>query len=133
MNLILFWADNPTDPAIAGLTIGQVATYGIAIVLVLLAITAFLAVIGPLVYSLLNIGDSWQGIAAIAGVGILAFIAYSISSGDLLAEYGLAKGVGQTASKAIDSVLTLFFILFIPAVALLLFSIVRDVAVGFFK
>lgn len=133
MNLILFWADNPADPAIAGLTIGQVAAYGIAIVLVLLAITTFLAVIGPLIYSLLNISDSWQGIAAIAGIGILAFIAYSISGGDLLAEYGLTKGVGQTESKIIDSVLTLFFILFIPAVALLLFSIIRDVAVGFFK
>jgi|GEM_PF-1562751 len=134
MNFILLWANDPNEAALGSITAGQLGTYIIVIALVLLAITAFLAVVGPLVYSVLNIGDSWQGLAAGAGLVVLAFIAYSISSGEVLADYAMEKeGLTLQTSRLIETVLYLFFILFIPAVALLLFSIVRDVALGFFK
>jgi len=133
LNLILLWANSPDESAFLGLTAGEVATYGIAIVLILLAITLFLAVVGPLLYSFLNIGTSWKGIAAIAGIFILAFIAYSMSSGDLLAQYGLERDVSASQSKLIDAVLFLFWILFIPAAVLLLVSILWDVLRGFVK
>jgi len=133
LNLILLWANSPDEKAFFGLNAGEVATYGIYIVLALLAITLLLAIVGPLVYSALNIGDSWKGIAAILGLAALAFIAYSVSQGDALALYGLEKGVSAGQSRMIDAVLFLFWILFIPAVIFLLLSILWDVLRGFFK
>ncbi len=133
LNLILLWANSPDESAFLGLTAGEVATYGLALVLVLLAITVFLAVVGPLLYSVLNIGTSWKGIAAIAGLFILAFVAYSMSSGDALAQYGLDREVSSSQSRLIDAVLFLFWILFVPAAVLLLGSILWDVLRGFFK
>jgi len=133
LNFILLWANDPNESAFLGLTAGEVATYGITIVLILLGITLLLAIVGPLLYSILNITDSWKGIAAIVGVAILAFIAYSMSSGDLLAQYGLERNVSNSQSKLIDAVLFLFWILFIPAAGLLLISILWDVFRGFIK
>jgi len=133
LNFILLWANSPDESAFLGLTAGEVATYGLTVVLILLAITLVLAIVGPLLYSLLNIKDSWKGIAAIAGIAILAFIAYSMSGGDLLAQYGLERGVSSSQSKLIDAVLFLFWILFIPAALLLLVSILWDVLRGFIK
>jgi len=133
LNLILLWANSPDESAFLGLTAGEVATYGLTFVLILLAITVFLAIVGPLLYSFLNIGTSWKGIAAIVGLFVLAFIAYSMSSGDALAQYGLDRDVSSSQSRIIDAILFLFWILFIPAAVLLLISILWDVLRGFIK
>jgi len=131
-NFILLWANSPDESAFLGLTAGQVATYGITIVLILLAITVFLAIVGPIIYSALNIGDSWKGIAAFAGIAILGFLAYSMGGGELT-QHAIANDITPMKNKVIDGVILLFWILFIPAAVLLLFSIVKDVLSGFVK
>jgi len=136
MNLysfMLLWADLPTDTAFAGFTIGQIATYGIVLVLILLAITAFIAFIGPAIYTALNITDTWKGIVSLLVVAGLAALAYIFSTGQSLLPYAMDKGLTLTHSRAIDAVMLLFAILLVIATVLLIVSIVRDVAVGFFK
>lgn len=133
INFILLWANDPNELAFGSVTAGTIATWIVGIALVLLGITLFITILGPVIYSALNIQDSWKGLAAIAGLVILTFIAYSISSGEILADYAKNKGVSLQISRLIETVMYLFLFLFIPATLILLFSIFRDVALGFFK
>jgi len=130
---MILWVDLPTDIAFGSFTIGQIAAYGITAVLILLAITAFLAFIGPAIYTALNITETWKGIVSLLVVAGLAAIAYVISTGQSLLPYAMDKGLTLTHSRAIDAVMLLFAILLGVATILLIVSIVRDVAVGFFK
>jgi len=110
-NMMLLWADLPTDIAFGSFTIGQIATYGIWLVLALLAITAFIAFVGPAIYTALNITDTWKGIVSLLVVIALAALAYMISTGQRLLPYAIENDLTLTHSRAIDAVMLLFAIL----------------------
>jgi len=132
-NLILL-ANSPDEAAFWGMSAGEVATYGIYLALILLAISAFLAFIGPLIFSVLNIKEGWKGWLALIGFGVLAFVAYTVGGGnDTLTNYAANRGVGPGAFKLINGVMFLFFILLAVAVVLFLLSILKDVISGFIK
>lgn len=132
-NLILL-ASSPDEAAFGGMTAGEVATIGIYIALILLAIAAFIAFIGPLIFSVLNFKDGWKGWAAMIGFGLLALGAYTIGGGnETLANYAAMKEVTPGQFKLINGILYLFFILLFVATVMFLLSIVKDVISGFVK
>jgi len=112
-----------------------VATYGLYIVIALLAIVLFLAVIGPVIHSLMNFKTGWKGWASLIGFAILGFVAYTVGKGNTtLNEYGMVKeGLSLGQLNIINGVLYLFFILLAVTVILFLISIVKDIISGFVK
>jgi len=132
--LLILLKDAPGDIAFGSTTIGEIASYGIWAVLILLGIALFITVIGPLIYSALNIKDSWKGIVGLIAFFAIAFVCYNIADGTLT-KYAMEKGnmTDGYQMKIVNSTLSMFWLFFSIAGVLLVLSLGRDIITSFFK